>query len=305
MLKYICKRLLQAIPVLWVIITITYLMVRMAPGDPFTDEKQTSPQARASLEAYYGLNDPLPTQYYRYLVNVLKGDLGPSYKNTAYTVNELIGQSFPVSLTLGLISFAIALILGVAAGAFAALRRNTFLDHATMSVTMMGICLPTFVLGPLLVLVFAHWLRWFNPSGWYDPSDWILPSLPLGLYYAAYIARLTRASMLEVLSQNFIQTARAKGLSEWVVTVKHALRLSLLPIVSFAGPAFAGIISGSFVIETIFNIPGLGKFFVEAAFNRDYTLVQGTVLFYGTLIVVFNLFVDVIQAMLNPKIRYS
>ncbi len=386
MFRYIFKRLIFFIPVLWVIATITFFMVRMAPGDPFSDEKEMTEEVRDRIKAYYGLDQPLWKQYLIYLgvmakevdkhrvtfaadedakkyrredVNatlrvtatgavktvqgnsqwlarsadqnaptdvrevevfrrersgLLQGDLGPSFKHKGKSVNDIIRESFPKSLELGLYSMAIALLLGITAGAIAALKQNSILDYAPMSFAMVGICLPTFVMGPLLVLVFGLWLQWFPVAGWsawggesFFPEGWpgdrVLPACTLGFFYAAMVARLTRGGMLETLSQDFIKTARAKGLSETRVVVNHALRGGLLPTVSFLGPAFAGIISGSFVIETIFSIPGLGRHFIEAATNRDYTLVLGTVLFYATLILMLNLIVDILQAWLNPRIR--
>ncbi len=234
---------------------------------------------------------------------LLQGDLGPSFKYVGWDVSELIAQAFPISAQLGLCSLAIALALGLPAGIVAALRKNSPWDYVPMSIAMVGICLPTFVLGPILILLFSAKLGWFSPMGWYSWSDIVLPSLTLGLFYAAYIARLTRAGMLETLNQDYIRTARAKGAPPSKVVLKHALRGGLLPVVTFLGPAFAGLISGSFIIESIFFIPGLGRFFVTAAFNRDYTMVLGTVLFYATLIILLNLLVDVIQAALDPKSR--
>jgi len=234
---------------------------------------------------------------------LLFGELGPSFKYIGWDVEDLIRRSFPVSMQLGLCALAIALCIGLPAGIIAALKKNSLLDYVPMLTAMLGICLPTFVMGPLLILIFSSGLGWFSPIGWYTWGDMVLPSLTLGLYYAAYVARLTRGGMLEVLNQDFIRTARAKGASETRVILKHSLRGGLLPVVSFLGPAFAGLISGSFVIETIFSIPGLGKFFVTAAFNRDYTMVIGTVLFYATLIILMNLLVDILQAWLNPRTR--
>ena len=234
---------------------------------------------------------------------LLFGELGPSFKYIGWEVDELIRRSFPVSMQLGLCALAIALCLGLPAGVIAALKKNSLMDYIPMSTAMLGICLPTFVMGPLLILIFSSGLGWFSPIGWYTWGDMVLPSLTLGLYYAAYVARLTRGGMLDVLNQDFIKTARAKGASESRVILKHSLRGGLLPVISFLGPAFAGLISGSFVIETIFAIPGLGKFFVTAAFNRDYTMVIGTVLFYAMLILVMNLLVDIVQAWLNPRTR--
>ena len=234
---------------------------------------------------------------------LLFGELGPSFKYIGWEVDELIRRSFPVSMQLGLCALAIALCLGLPAGVISALKKNSLMDYIPMSTAMLGICLPTFVMGPLLILIFSSGLGWFSPIGWYTWGDMVLPSLTLGLYYAAYVARLTRGGMLDVLNQDFIKTARAKGASESRVILKHSLRGGLLPVISFLGPAFAGLISGSFVIETIFAIPGLGKFFVTAAFNRDYTMVIGTVLFYAMLILVMNLLVDIVQAWLNPRTR--
>ena len=305
MLKFICIRLLQAIPVLLIIATLTFFMVRLAPGDPISNDKAVPPEIRANLEAFYGFDDSLWVQYLRYMGNLLRGDLGPSYKYVGWSVNELIAQSFPVSLELGVYAFIIALLLGTAAGVVAALKKNSLADYVPMSFAMTGICLPTFVMGPMLVLVFAMWLGWFNPLGWDYWYDRILPAFTLGLYYSAYIARLSRGGMLDVLSKDFIRTARAKGLPEKIVVLRHAIKGGLLPVVSFMGPAFAGLISGSFVVETIFFIPGLGRFFIMAAFNRDYTMILGTVLFYATLIIMLNLIVDVLLVLLNPRLRFD
>ena len=273
------SRLLQAVPTLWVIATLTFFMTRFAPGGPFDSEKAIPNEIKAKLESHFGLDRPLFEQYIMYLQNLLRGDLGPSFKYPEWDVSELIATAFPVSLTLGFLSLLIALFLGIPIGMVAALRRNSWMDYLPMSLSMAGICLPTFVLGPLLIFVLSTNLGVFPPLGWYGAGDWVLPSLTLGLFYAAYIARLTRAGMLETLQLDYIRTARAKGASSWRILTKHATRGGLLPVVTFLGPAFAGLITGSFVIESIFFIPGLGKFFVTAAFNRDYTMVLGTVLF--------------------------
>lgn len=303
MAKFILGRILQAIPTLLIIAALTFFMTRMAPGGPFDSEKPIPEEIKERIEAHYGLNEPLHEQFLLYIGNLLQGDLGPSFKYIGWEVSELIAQAFPVSAQLGLCSLAIALALGLPAGIVAALRKNSPWDYVPMSIAMVGICLPTFVLGPALILLFSTKLGWFSPMGWYSMSDIVLPSLTLGLFYAAYIARLTRAGMLETLNQDYVRTARAKGAPPSQVVLKHALRGGLLPVVTFLGPAFAGLISGSFIIETIFFIPGLGRFFVTAAFNRDYTMVLGTVLFYATLIILLNLLVDVIQAALDPKAR--
>jgi len=305
MKRLIFFRLLQAIPTMWVIATLTFFMTRFAPGGPFDAEKAIPEEIKIKMEAHFGLDRPLLEQYFIYLHNLLQGDLGPSFKYPEWEVSELIATAFPVSLTLGTFSFIIALIIGIPGGMIAALRQNTWMDYLPMSLSMIGVCLPTFVLGPLLIFALSNQLAIFPPLGWYRPSDWVLPSLTLGLFYGAYITRLTRAGMLEALQQDFIRTARAKGASSWRILTQHAARGGLLPVVTFLGPAFAGLISGSFVIESIFFIPGLGKFFVTAAFNRDYTMVLGTVLFYASLIITLNLVVDLLQAWLDPKSRQS
>lgn len=305
MLRFIAKRLLETIPVLLVVVTLTFFMVRLAPGGPFSAEKNIPAEIQKNIEAYYGLNRPLAAQYFDYLGNLLHGDLGPSFKYANWTVNELIWSAFPVSLELGCYGLAIALVIGLTAGIIASLRPNTATDHVPMSLAMAGICLPTFVTGPLLILTFGLGLHWFNAQGWDSARDRVLPSLTLGLYYAAYLARLARGGMLEVLNQDFIRTAIAKGASPARIILRHALKGGLLPVVSFLGPATAGIITGSFVVETIFQVPGLGRFFVTAAFNRDYTMILGTVLFYAVLIILFNLIVDIIQVWLNPKLRFE
>ena len=303
MIKFIFRRLLGMIPVLLIIITLVFFMIRLAPGGPFDRERTVSEDVLKNLNAYYHLDEPLYAQYFRYLGGLLKGDLGPSFKNAGYSVNELILLGFPVSLELGFYALLVALTLGLTAGVMASLKPNTIRDYAPMSFAMLGICVPNFVLGPLLVLVFGLWLRWLPVAWWEGPSYKILPALTLGASYAAYIARLSRGGMLEILSQDFIRTARAKGVPESAVVLRHALRGGIQPVVSFLGPAAAGLLSGSFVVETIFQIPGLGRFFIQAAFNRDYTMIMGTVLFYAVLILLFNLIVDIAQAWLDPRLR--
>ena len=306
MLRFTVRRLLQVIPVLFVIITATFFMVRFMPGGPFTTEKAIPPEILKNLEAYYGFDQPLPVQYFRYLRNVvLHGDLGPSTKYSNRTVNEIIGSKLPVSLELGSLSLFVALLVGLPLGVLAAVRRNSWLDYLASSIGLLGICVPTFVLGPLLVLFFAIHLGWVNASGWNDWPDRILPCLTLGFVYAAYIMRLTRGGMLEVLNQDYIRTARAKGASEARVVLRHALRGGLLPVVSFLGPAVAGILTGSFVIETIFQIPGLGREFVNSAFTRDGSLIVGLAALYGGLLIMMNLVADVAQVWLNPKLKFE
>lgn len=305
MLRFVVHRLLSVIPVLFVIITATFFMVRFVPGGPFTAEKAIPPEILKNLEAHYGLDQPLWRQYLTYLGSIARGDLGPSFQSPNRTVNEIIGDKLPVSLELGGLALVVALALGLTLGVLAAVRRNTWLDYLASTTGLLGICVPTFVLGPLLVLFFAIHLGWFNASGWYGPADRVLPALTLGFVYAAYIMRLTRGGMLEVLNQDFIRTARAKGASESRIVFRHALRGGLLPVIAFLGPGIAGILTGSFVIETIFQIPGLGREFVNSAFNRDYTLVLGTVILYATLIVGCNLVVDIVQVWLNPRLKFE
>jgi oligopeptide transport system permease protein len=305
MLRFVLRRLLQTVPVLLVIITATFFMVRFVPGGPFTAEKAIPPEILKNLEAHYGLDQPLWRQYLTYLGSVARGDLGPSFKYSNRSVNEIIAQKLPVSLELGAWALLVALVLGLPLGVIAAARHNTWLDYVCSAVGLVGICVPTFVLGPLLALVVGIYWRWLNVSGWDYPSDRILPAVTLGFVYAAYIMRLTRGGMLEVLNQDFIRTARAKGASELRVILRHGLRGGLLPVVSFLGPAAAGILTGSFVIETIFQIPGLGREFVNSAFNRDYTMILGTVILYAVLLVVMNLVVDIVQVWLNPRLKFE
>ena len=305
MLKFLTRRLLAMIPVLWATVTLTFILVRLAPGGPFTEEKSYPQQAIDQLNQHYGLDQPMRVQYVRYLGKLLRGDFGPSLKYQNRSVNEIIADTFPVSLELGCGGLIVALLLGLPAGIAASLRPNTALDYVPMSLAMVGICVPAFVLGPLLVLAFALGLGWVNAAGWNLPSDRILPALTLGSAYAAYIARLSRAGMLDVLPQDFIRTARAKGLRETRVVGVHALKPGVFPVISFLGPAVAGLITGSFVVETIFHIPGLGKMFVMGAFNRDYTLVLGLVVFYSVLVILFNTIVDLALALLNPRLRVT
>tara|TARA_R110002049_G_scaffold23490_59_gene82878 strand:- start:1620 stop:2552 length:933 start_codon:yes stop_codon:yes gene_type:complete len=304
MWRFIGFRVLQSIPVLLVVITVTFFLVRIAPGGPFSSEKAVIPEVKAALEAQYRLNLPMFEQYTAYLGDLAQGDLGPSFKYPGRSVNELIAAGFPVTAELGLYALLVAISIGGIAGVVASLRRNTAQDYIPMSVAMIGICVPSLLMGPILILVFGIYLEWLPVSGWGDiPGDKILPAITLGSTYAAYIARLSRAGMLEVMSQDYIRTARAKGLPEWRVVVGHALRGGMIPVVAFLGPAFAGLLSGSFVVETIFQIPGLGRFYVQAAFNRDYTMILGATVFLATLIVVFNLLSDILAAWMNPRLR--
>ncbi len=304
MIRYTLMRLLQAIPVLFAVITATFFLIRQAPGGPFDAEKPVIPAVKRALEAKYNLDQPIFQQYLSYFKDLLQGDMGPSFKYPGWDVHDLILSGLPVTAELALYALLVALVIGVLAGCLAALKPNSPQDYIPMSLAMIGICMPTFLLGPLLVLIFGFGLGLVPVSGWGDlPGDKILPSITLGAAYAAYVARLTRGGMLEVLNQDYIRTARAKGLPEWVVVCKHALRGGLIPTVAFLGPAFAGLLAGSFVVETIFQIPGLGRFYVQAAFNRDYTMILGTTIFLSTLIVVFNLLSDLLATWLNPKLR--
>lgn len=302
MLRLTLRRLLQAIPTLWIIATLTFILMQLTPGGPFDNEKPVSPEIVKLIEAHYGMDKPIHEQYIQFILNRLQGDFGPSYKYAGWDVDEIIAQAFPVSLELGLYALMIALIIGIPLGILTALSHKSWIEILLMSLALIGICLPTFVLGPLLLMVFSTELGWFNPFGWNTLSDRCLPALTLGLFYAAFIARLTRSGTLDVLKQPYIQTARAKGLSSMRVLLVHSLRSALSPVVAYLGPAVAGMISGSFVVETLFFIPGLGSFFVNSAFNRDDTMVMGTVLFYAALIIFFNLLVDLIQLWMNPKL---
>ncbi|MBT6114906.1 MAG: ABC transporter permease subunit [Porticoccaceae bacterium] len=304
MWRFALNRLLQAIPVLLIVISATFLLVHSAPGGPFSADKAVPPEVIKALEAQYNLDQPLWQQYISYLGDVVQGDFGPSFKYSGRTVNELIAAGIPATAELALYAMLVALIIGVSAGVVAAMRPNTLQDYVPMSAAMLGICMPSFLLGPLLVLVFGIYLEWLPVSGWGDmPGDKIMPAITLGTGYAAYIARLSRGGMLEVLSQDYIRTARAKGLSEPVIIFKHAMRGGLIPVVAFLGPAFAGLLGGSFVVETIFQIPGLGRFYVQAAFNRDYTMILGMTIFFATLIILFNLLSDMLAIWLDPKLR--
>ena len=304
MISLILRRLGTAIPVLLAVITLTFVMVHSAPGGPFDEEKAVSPEVLVQLNERYNLNEPLVVQYFDYLGNVLQGDFGPSFRYPSRSVTELISIGLPITFELALYAILFALMLGIIAGVISSLRPNTAYDYIHMTIAMAGICIPSIVLGPSLTLIFGIQLNWLPVTGWGDiPGDKILPTITLGTAYAAYCARLTRGGMLEILNQDFIRTARAKGLSEFRVVVVHALRGGLTPVIAFLGPAMAGLLAGSFVVETIFGIPGLGRFYVEAAFNRDYTMILGTSIFFSCLIISFNLLSDLVAASLNPKLR--
>lgn len=303
MLPYVLRRLLTSALTLLNIVLLSFLLMRLVPGGPFDHEKALSPAVRKALENRYGLADPIPVQLVRYLVGLLAGDLGPSLTQPDRTVNEILADGLPRSALLGGAALLVALLIGGLAGVYAALRHNRLADHLAMGLVMLGVSIPSMVLAPLLVTLFALTLRWFPTSGWGTAGHVVLPALALGLAYAARIARLTRGGMLEALRQPHIRTARAKGLPEAAVVRRHALRLGIGPVLSYLGPATASILTGSFVIEQIFDIPGMGRHFINGATSRDYTLALGTVIVYSALLILLNLAVDVAQAFLDPRIR--
>lgn len=306
MLKFIFKRLIEAIPTMLVLITVSFFLMRFAPGNPFSSERPLPPEVMANINAKYGLDQPVLVQYTTYLTNILQGDFGPSFKYQDYTVNELVYSALPVSAKVGFFAFLFTVVLGVGIGTIAALRQNTWVDYTIMSTAMLGVVMPSFVLAPVLIYFFSINLGWFPAGGWKDGGFYymFLPMVGMSLLYVATFARITRGSMIETLNSNFIRTARAKGLSYKYIIFKHALKPALLPVVSYMGPAFVGIITGSVVIETIFGLPGIGKLFVNAAFNRDYSLVLGITILIGFLFILFNAIVDVLLAYIDPKIRY-
>ncbi|WP_075321696.1 oligopeptide ABC transporter permease OppB [Histophilus somni] len=307
MLKFIVKRVMEALPTLFILITFSFFLMRLAPGSPFTSERTYPPEVMANIEAKYHLNEPLFKQYVLYLKNLSQGDFGPSFKYKDQSVNNLIASAFPVSLKLGIVAFIFSVIIGLVAGTFAALKQNSRWDYIVMGFAMTGVIMPSFVFAPLLVLFFAIWLKWLPAGGWNDGQLYymILPVLSLTIGYVAGIARITRGSMIEVLHSNFIRTAKAKGLPLKKIIFKHALRPALLPVISYLAPAFVGIITGSMVIESVFGLPGLGQLFVNGALNRDYSLVLSLTILVGTLTIFFNALVDILYAVIDPKIRYS
>lgn len=307
MIRYIVRRLLTAIPTLFFIITMAFFLIRVAPGGPFNQERGLSPEIRANLERQFGLNDPLWLQYLNYMKNVLRGDFGPSYVSPNFTVAEKFANGLPVSVQLGMSALALALIIGGILGIIAALNQNRSADYAVIATATAGSTIPTFVIAPLIQLLFGLTLMWLPVGGWNNGAfrNTIGPVLTLALPQMAIVARLMRGSMIESLRSHHIRTARAMGLSEWSVVVKHALRGALLPIVSYAGPAAAALLTGSVIVETIFAIPGVGREFVQAALNRDYTVVMGTVVLIAVFTILFNLIVDVLYAFVDPRVRYD
>ncbi|MDO9452482.1 MAG: oligopeptide ABC transporter permease OppB [Stagnimonas sp.] len=305
MMRHAAKRLLMAVPTLLVLVTLTFFLMRLAPGGPFDRERSLPPEIEKALAAEYHLDESLPKQYLRYLGNLLQGDLGPSFQYEGFRVSELIATGLPVSLALGALAMGLALLIGGAMGILAALNHRRLPDYGVMSAALLGVSIPSYVVAPLLVLVFAIGLRWLPAGGWVTGrwSDLVLPVMALALPQISAIARLLRGSLLEVLQQPYLRTARAKGLSPAKVILRHALKPALMPLVSYLGPATAGILTGSVVVEQVFNLPGIGRYFVQGALNRDYTLVLGVVAVYGTMIVLFNFLVDLAYGALDPRIK--
>src|SRR6266545_4103715 len=305
MATFVARRIFLMVPTLWAIATVAFFLVHAAPGGPFQSEREIPATAKEQLKRKYGLDQPLHVQYLHFLGNTARFDFGPSYKFPARQVREIIAEALPVSAELGGWALLLSLVVGVPIGIFAAVRQNTTADFAAMGVALAGVSIPNFVLGPVLVLGLSLSLYLLPPALWEGPQSRVLPVLTLATAYVAYIARLTRAGMLEVLHQDFIRTARAKGLSEQAVVFKHALKLGILPVVSYIGPAAARIMMGSIVVESIFSVPGMGRYLVNAAFNRDYTLVLGQVLFYAAFLMVLNLIVDVAYTWLDPRVELA
>ncbi len=301
LLRRALVRLLEIIPVLWVVITITFFIARWAPGGPFDTERQLSAEAKQHNIEYYGLNQPLWDQYKKYLTNFVHGDLGVLYRHPDWTVDELLAQKAPVSAELGLWATLVALVVGLGSGVFAASRPRSMRDYGTMSFAMMAVCLPSFVIGPILLLIFGVKLQMVNVMGWQTIGDRVLPSIVLGLYYAAYIARLTRGSMLEIRSLDYTRTAQAKGCSPARVIVVHVLRNALGPVIAYLAPTIAGLVTGSFVVESIFQIPGIGRMFVEAALNQEYELLIGVTVLFSAILLLCNWVADILITALNPK----
>lgn len=302
MARYVLRRIGSALVILWVIISITFVLMHAIPGGPFTSEKKLPPQVKASIEAKYHLDDPLWKQYADYIGGVVTGDLGPSYKYEGRSVNDIIGESFPVSAQLGLLALCVAVVGGIAAGAISAMRPNGIIDYAITFVSTLGISVPTFIIGAVLVYVVGFELDWLPVAMWRGPSYMILPVLTLAAQPMAFIARLTRSGLLDVYQQEYIRTARAKGLGAWNILIRHALGNAILPVITYIGPLAASLLTGSFIVETIFAIPGLGQYFVTSIYNRDYTVILGVTVFYSTLIVVLNIIVDMIYPIIDPRV---
>jgi oligopeptide transport system permease protein len=306
MFTFILKRILEAIPTLFILITISFFLMHSAPGSPFSSERALPPEVLANINAMYHLDEPVINQFFYYLGGLLQGDLGPSFRYKDFTINELIAQSFPVSAEIGLWSFLIALTVGVGCGITAALRQNSWLDYSVMGVANLGIVLPNFVLAPLCILFFSIYNHWLPPGGW-NGGAWpylVMPVIAMSTSYIAQIARITRGSMIETMHSNFIRTARAKGLPKYRIILQHALRPAMLPVVSYLGPAFVGIVTGSVIVDVYFGTGGIGQHFINGALNRDYSMVMGVTILVGTLTILFNAIVDILYAVIDPKIRY-
>lgn len=305
MIKNLLSRLLQGLVVMFVLFTITFFLVKAMPGGPFQSEKAIPAHIKAKIEAYYGLDKPIGVQYLKLLGNYLMGDPGLSLRLEGRPVTQIIGEAFPVSFQLGVVAMSIALLVGIPSGCLAAAKKNGLLDVGSMACAMIGVCLPSFVIGPILAETFGRSLKWFPAMGWNatSPQTWILPAITLGLGTAAYVSRLTRAGMIETLSQDFVRTAKAKGVPGWKILIRHCLRGGLIPAVAYIGPAFAGIVSGSVVIESIFQIPGMGRHFIKAIETRDSSVLIASVLLYGALVILANLFSDIAGVWLNPRLR--
>jgi oligopeptide transport system permease protein len=307
MLRYIVGRLFTTIPTLFLIITISFFLMHIAPGGPFDQEKSIPPEIKANLQAIYHLDQPIWKQYLLYLGSLARGDFGPSYTLLNFSVRELFAEGLPVSMRLGGLALVSALLAGGSLGVWAALRQNRWQDYSVIALATAGSTIPTFVIAPILQIVFGLWLRWLPVGGW-GGGAWlntIAPVLTLGLPYVAVVARLMRASMIESMHAHHIRTAKALGLSDYSIIVRHALRGALLPVVSYASPAAAGLMTGSLIVETIFQLPGIGRYFVDAALNRDYTLVMGTVIVIATFTILFNLIVDILYAVIDPRVRHD
>lgn len=304
-LVYILKRVVEAVGVMFIIATITFMLLRVLPGGPFDEEKALPKEVKENIERKYHFDKPLLYQYTAYLSGLVVGDFGESYKYIGRNISEIVLETLPVSIQLGVYCLVLAFLIGIPAGVFAASRHNTWADSMTMMSAISGVALPTFLVAPILILFFSLYLRWLPPALWEGPAYYILPVIVLGVRPAAVIARLTRASVLEVIRSDYIRTARAKGLSETTILYKHVLKNSLIPVLTFSGPLAAGIITGSFVVEVIFAIPGMGKHLVSSVINRDYPLILGTTLVFSVILVIANLIVDLLYAYFDPRIKLS
>jgi oligopeptide transport system permease protein len=306
MLTFIFKRIFEAIPTLLILITVSFFLMHSAPGSPFSSERSLPPEVLANINAKYHLDEPVINQFFYYLGGILQGDLGPSFRYKDFTINELVAQSLPVSAEIGIWSFIIAVVIGVSCGIYAALRQNSLVDYFVMAFANIGIVLPNFVLAPLCILFFSIYLKWLPAGGWNDGA-WpylVMPVIAMSTSYIAQIARITRGSMIETMHSNFIRTARAKGLPAYRIILQHALRPTMLPVISYLGPAFVGIITGSVIVDVYFGTGGIGQHFINGALNRDYSMVMGVTIIVGSLTILFNAVVDILYAVIDPKIRY-